>query len=524
MCLTGSHVVRWSGWNWGGDRIVHRCIVPSSRSVAAGSRRVDYDVDVREFLVTERNEIMRRVLREKLPAFVERLPGASLERFWSRDPGSFDHRIDVLAAFVGSHVAYEKGPGEDPWLFPDETIALGVGDCEDRALLLASLALAAGVSGYNLRVVVGKVRSTIAEPGKPASIQERDHVWVVYKTEPGSWTVVEPFNPMGEIEAKKDKPAEPPPHTSIEYIPYFVFNDSHLWAIEHPLVPTVDFADHLALRKQWTKFSPKFLGEVHRDIITQALAHLRGSPDAWVLDALNRYFKPAFAGIGPIVDAVDRDYGNYDPVDHFDNGYIDEGWRVVGQRLARFNESKDLDAFARAAHGIADFYAHSSYAHFAGRDAALHLYEPDRLDEIFTEEPNYSTGSFAFERFSGNAALWSKDRGDRSAPWNGKIISGRYAQNDDTQGGGVGWVIEGMTHIPAARRSEIDFFKRGALPHHNEIAVDGSAREDKHRLYRDVPGAEEEYARQYRRRFDAAVRHVRQVFDANWKKGGSARS
>jgi len=70
MCLTLSPLVNLHRWNWDGDRIVHECIVPSSRPVVGrtGSRS-QYDIDVREFLVTERNEIMRRTLAQDVPSF-----------------------------------------------------------------------------------------------------------------------------------------------------------------------------------------------------------------------------------------------------------------------------------------------------------------------------------------------------------------------------------------------------------------------------------------------------------------------
>jgi hypothetical protein len=61
MCFTLAKILPHDRWNWDGDRIVHECIVPSSRPVPGYLlKKSSYDIDVREFLVTERNEVMRR--------------------------------------------------------------------------------------------------------------------------------------------------------------------------------------------------------------------------------------------------------------------------------------------------------------------------------------------------------------------------------------------------------------------------------------------------------------------------------
>jgi hypothetical protein len=85
-----------------------------------------------------------------------------------------------------------------------------------------------------------------------------------------------------------------------------------------------------------------------------------------VLDALNRHFS-RILGFGPVVDDIDNFLSDgYDSRDHFDNGFINEGWQRVQERLGAFQQQRtDFDQFAYAAHGISDFYAHSSYLHFA---------------------------------------------------------------------------------------------------------------------------------------------------------------
>ena len=58
MCMTLSPVAGLTKWNWDGDCIVHDCVVPSGRpAVGHIGKRYEYPIDVREFLVAERNEV-----------------------------------------------------------------------------------------------------------------------------------------------------------------------------------------------------------------------------------------------------------------------------------------------------------------------------------------------------------------------------------------------------------------------------------------------------------------------------------
>ena len=119
--------------------------VPSSRP-PVGHSDGNYDIDVREFLVNERNVVMRRTLEVDIKKFIAKLPHASWDLFRSRDPGSFDFRAHIIAEFVSQKIQYLQSDGHDPWQFPEETLTLKSGDCEDRALLIASLLLASGIS------------------------------------------------------------------------------------------------------------------------------------------------------------------------------------------------------------------------------------------------------------------------------------------------------------------------------------------------------------------------------------------
>lgn len=496
MCLTSSPIKHWKKWNWDGDLIVHESIVPSCRP-AVGSRK-NYDVDVREFLVSEHNVVMRRTLETDIRQYIEEQNG-DFAFFSSRRRGSFDYRANLIAEYVAEHISYDRSSKIDPWQFPEETLCLKKGDCEDRALLLASLFLVSGISAYNVRVCLGRMRLFFE---RPAERIDCDHVWVMYKSESGQWQVIEPAR------AANHNVAEAPPRMpkEAEYIPDFMFNDTHLWQIRRDMAYD---GNAIQLGKDWSTLHPEFAGQVHKTILNEALKGTTCPP--WALNALNRHF----TGFGALtVDDVDWP-GCYDPREHFDNGYIAEGWELVRERLARFNSDSiaNLGDFHKAAHTIADFYAHTSYAHFAKRDAtgSLVIYDPENPGNSLAESPTYAAGSsfdLASGTFSVNANLWKKDPAQAARQWNGKLISGRYGQRKDSHG-----MIEMTAFIPNQMESASDFFLRAALPHHNEIAVDGGTLSKEHILY-----GKADFLKQSQLRIDAATRHIRQAFQKHVNK------
>ncbi|TCV90627.1 transglutaminase domain-containing protein [Sulfurirhabdus autotrophica] len=497
MCIENSRVHRLRRWNWDGERIIHESIVPSSRPVV-GQLTGGYDIDVREFLVSEKNATMHRTLEKDVKKFISKLEGATWELFSSRESGSFDMRANVITQFVSEKIKYRVTTGLDPWQFPDETLKLRSGDCEDRALLIASLLLASGISSFNVRVALGTFRAWFGKKH-----EDFDHVWVMYKDEAGKWQVIEPaaHTTFSEKPAKNTRMPD-----TAEYIPYFIFNDVHLWTMQNSAL--YEGKGAIKLKRNWSKLNPKFAGWVHKTILNEAL-----TPDIcpdWVLKALNRHFTSFLWKRSLTVDDVDLP-GSYDPKDHFDNGYIEEGWKKVSDRLSQFQKGsiQNLDLFHQAAHGIGDFYAHSSYGEFGAiQNGKLALYNSDNPSSTLPQPPDYEAGSgfnIASGKFSTNTALWKGNAQAASALWKGKLISGRYAQKMDSHG-----ITEAITFIPASLTKDKNFALRGSLPHHNEIAVDEDT--GSNTLY-----AASKFAAQYKLRKDAAVRHIRKAFIENWK-------
>ncbi|MEI6436481.1 MAG: transglutaminase domain-containing protein [Bacteroidota bacterium] len=535
MCFTENTVKNLHKWNWDGDVIIHNPIVPSSRPAVGEAPGDEYDIDVREFMVTEKNALIQRVLKKDIERFIRVELKGRPTFFRSKKERSFDYRAHVILAWVSENIAYLDREAKDSWQFPDETIHLKTGDCDDRALLLASLLISSGISTFNVRVALGQVEMT--GNGKT---EKFDHLWVMYKSESGHWTLLEPLvssNPDMDREALAKLPGSEDCfgiediEIETEYVPHYLFNDCHLWGV---LIPgkQQNFQKELINRKnrsKWSRFNPKFAGEVHRGILRAAL----NQAPAEMQKAIDRYFSRAILGfIGPIVDDFDR--GKYNPLIHFDNCFITESWDLVNQRLAKFKSNGNPDDFFCAAHSIADFYAHTSYVHFATivqqpdekKDYPV-LFDPKNpaFDHIPSYYPAQSpevgfdlTGS----QFTVNKKYWKG--GDKSAIakyWDGKIISGRYAQPDDTWSGVESFVTEGiLSVIPKELLNSPDFDKRGWAPHHNEIAVDNQKIPASHVLYNNSNNDRlnrGNFKNQLKWRTNAAIEHIRKAFNENRK-------
>jgi hypothetical protein len=457
MCLQTSAVRPYQRWRWAGDEIVHDPVIPASR-VVPGTSKKHYPIDIREFLTIEGNAVIRHTLHR----VVRGLKATDKARFFSRRHGAFDFRARTVASYVGSLSYTPTGRGFDHWLFPDETLANGGGDCEDLAFLLAALLEASGISSYCIRVALG----TVIDHSVPGAARRWDHAWVVYFNEGGVWEILEPL----ALVAPRRGAATGPQVRDFEYVPHFVFNRHHLWRVRSPeMAAARPFEEYVADRSFWDGFDPSFAAAVHADIFDEALA---GMPRSQLVRV-----KAASA-------LVDVNMLGYDPRDHFDFAYVDEAWRRVDDRLA----SGGLSDFALAAHAIGDFYAHTFYAHFAKRTdpSTLALYDPS--DPLPKTKLVYD-----FAALAPLPGCVSSVAGAEST-WKGRLVSGQWWR----------W----YTTFPQELESAADFPTRRCLPDHDLVAVDGPGRKPAHRLYT----GEQEYTEQFDLRKKAAVEHIRAAY------------
>lgn len=204
-------------YTWEGDLILQDTVIEKKRYVI-GSPSKPVKTDIREWISFEDNNIMKGILRDLI--IHKGLPT-------NRDPKSFDKRAMIVWEFVVENIKYvydtEKQRKGDFWLFPPEIHALCEGDCEDGSFLLASLLLASGISPFCVRVVLGEV---FDEKGKSLG----GHCWPVYKNELGQWCILESTldnipSRMPEANKLSEK------GQSFQYVPYYCFNNYHLWEI-----------------------------------------------------------------------------------------------------------------------------------------------------------------------------------------------------------------------------------------------------------------------------------------------------
>lgn len=210
-----------SGINWAGDAIVRDMIVPDKRAVL-GNSSIRIPTDIRAWLSSTKSEVIHLALQEiGLPD--------------TRAAGTFDQRAWRIWDYVARSVEYvadKQSCGlEDFWLFPEETLMLHKGDCEDSSFLLAALLLASGVSEHCVRVSLGSV----ASPDGPYG-----HAWVVYQNEAGEWCLLE--STLDSVPSRL-VPADPfvQPSSQYRYQPMFCMNASHLWSMGSTKTKMTDY-------------------------------------------------------------------------------------------------------------------------------------------------------------------------------------------------------------------------------------------------------------------------------------------
>lgn len=545
MCMKSTLVDNTNLFNYDGGRIVHKCIVPSSRT-ALGSKK-SYDIDVREFLITERNEVMKKELSEKIRRFIEeQYPQGILvdnqnvpafEYFTSCEVGSYDFRARSICAYMTKHLKYVYNKNrkankrkkelneKDPWLFPDEMLTVMEGDCEDLSLLLASLLISSGISSYNVRVCLGKVLSHSSKDGKP---KEYHHVWVMYKRENASWMLIDPMlYSTPKVEPKKVSTQDV---LKVEYKPYYTFNDEHLWAMQAGASDN-EFKTMLEFfYSEWNEFEPGFAGEIHRDrILAIALDYNDSSQLSKLFSALMDRFR-RIAVVSPLIDDVDnfslRDV-LYHPFDHFDSGFIKESWELLNKRIQAAqtaqqlnNENEFNSKLQYIFHGISDFYAHSSYIHFWAKNNPITdktippIYMPNDTNEGFKYTgADYTSPGSDFRIGEGFLEPHQNSPSDPTIDsLNDTIISGRYGLEQEQHK--LGPTERLMPFIsPSSTKNVISlsksYPKMYLMPHHDDIAVDGD--EEFNKLYNN-----EQYFIQLAVRINAAIRHIQTILIENF--------
>jgi transglutaminase-like putative cysteine protease len=205
---------------WGGDVIFRDTRLPNKRFVI-GSPQTPVSTDIREYFSYAEDKVVLDAL-----ASIPELPA---DRAW----GTFDRRAYLVWDYVTRHMTYafdkDRQGYDDFWLFPDEALSLAVGDCEDSAILLAMMLVAAGISRFCVRVALGHLYDG-------NGVLLGGHAWTVYQDEGGIWRLLD--GTLDKVpSALPSADALTMPGGRHIYWPDFCWNDAHLWWIRPPNRP-----------------------------------------------------------------------------------------------------------------------------------------------------------------------------------------------------------------------------------------------------------------------------------------------
>lgn len=197
--------------NWSGDAIIRDTVMWDKRAVL-GNPGLYIPTDIRAWLSSTNSEVIFKTLKDLgLPSV--------------REAGTFDLRAWTIWNYVARSIQYVTDKSsfglDDFWLFPEETLVLHKGDCEDSSFLLATLLLASGISEHCVRVVLGSISTPDGSFG---------HAWVVYQDESGRWCLLESTL---DCIPEQLTPADTfiSPASQYRYQPQFCLNGSHVWSM-----------------------------------------------------------------------------------------------------------------------------------------------------------------------------------------------------------------------------------------------------------------------------------------------------
>ena len=232
-------------YDWSGNRILQKHTSLIAARFVLGHDGVAVSTDLREWIVSGARDELDRVVRQmKLPV--------------GGRTGTFDDRARTVWEWVVREVRYVGDEGSQRvrefWQFPEETLALRQGDCEDTTVLLVSLLMAAGISPFCVRAVIGWLEDGAG--GTP-------HAWPVYKDETGVWRILE--STLGADDLPDAWPAADvmaSKQATPRYLPDLCFNNAHVWNVRDVEIPSVaEYVAAFRARRSAGRSSPRPLAD-----------------------------------------------------------------------------------------------------------------------------------------------------------------------------------------------------------------------------------------------------------------------
>jgi len=147
---------------------------------------------------------------------------------------SMDTVAFMVQKAVVRSIQYVADKSLDPernefWLFPGETRLRCKGDCEDGAILIASLCLNLGIPPDRIRVAAGTVKTGRTETG--------GHAWATYRRESDDeWVALDWCFHVDDLTRVKDKKPlkDMDPYFGGNLV-WFSFNNLHAWSHEEDI-------------------------------------------------------------------------------------------------------------------------------------------------------------------------------------------------------------------------------------------------------------------------------------------------
>ncbi|MFX0070269.1 MAG: DUF4332 domain-containing protein [Candidatus Hermodarchaeota archaeon] len=171
---------------------------------------------------------------------------------------TFNETALTIQDFVNGFFKYkfdeETSDCPEFWQFPFESIQSGIGDCEDGAILTASLLINAGIPSWRVKVAGGGV---LTDPVfAPSNTELGGHAWCIYLADrPDSkrgleWVILDwcyaqdPDVPIEEKPLAKDGGQQGGYKET-----WFTFNDEYSWALDLTQIPTGRISNNRTTKK-----------------------------------------------------------------------------------------------------------------------------------------------------------------------------------------------------------------------------------------------------------------------------------
>ena len=172
--------------------------------------------------------------------------------------GTFNETALTVQDFVNGFFKYkfdeETSDCPEFWQFPFESIQSGIGDCEDGAILTASLLINTGIPSYRVKVAGGGV---LPDPVvAPSNTELGGHAWCLYLADrPDSkrgleWVILDwCYAPDPDVPIEEKPLAKNGGQQKGYKETWFTFNDEYSWAIDLTQIPTGRISNNRTTRK-----------------------------------------------------------------------------------------------------------------------------------------------------------------------------------------------------------------------------------------------------------------------------------